>query len=169
MARLGRHRFSTDVATPQDGAGTSEAGAAERYCALCGQQTSTSGPAIERFGEPFCSEAHAEDFVKAVRTARVQITAATPETTEIARAESSAEAAPKPQSWKGPLKMAICCGAPMLALVVLAGGGGALLGAAGGLLPVLAALACPLAMLFMMRGMFKTGDKEKAGDKGGEK
>ena len=169
MARLGRHRFSTDVATPQDGAGTSEAGAAERYCALCGQQTSTSGPAIERFGEPFCSEAHAEDFVKAVRTARVQITAATPGTTEIARAESSAEGAPKPQSWKGLLKMGLCCGAPLLVLVVLAGGGGAVLGAAGALLPALAMLACPLGMYFMMRSMSKRGDQENSKDKGGER
>ncbi|MGH2610308.1 MAG: DUF2933 domain-containing protein, partial [Tepidiformaceae bacterium] len=62
--------------------------------------------------------------------------------------------AAKGWSWKQALKMAACCGAPMLALVVLAGGG-ALLGAAGAVLPLLAALACPLGMFFMMRAMWK--------------
>jgi hypothetical protein len=49
--------------------------------------------------------------------------------------------------------MAACCGLPLLVLVLLAGGGGALLGAGAAVLPLLAVLACPLGMLFMMRAM----------------
>lgn len=169
MAKLGQHRFSADVTTPKDGAGAPDTKPAERYCALCGQQADPRGTAVDRFGEAFCSDAHAQEFAKAVRTARVQIAAASPGTTEIARAESSAEGASKAQSWKGLLKMGLCCGLPILALVVLAGGGGAVLGAAGALLPVLAVLACPLGMYFMMRGMSKTGDKGDSKDKGGDR
>jgi len=58
---------------------------------------------------------------------------------------------------------------PILVLVFLAGGGGALLGAAGALLPFLVALACPIGMYFMMRGMMKTGQQENPKDKGEEK
>ena len=64
-----------------------------------------------------------------------------------------------PQGWdpKRVLKMAVCCGLPILAVVLLAGGGGTLLGAGAAILPVLALLACPLAMLFMMWGMRNHG------------
>lgn len=66
------------------------------------------------------------------------------------------------------LKLAVCCGAPLLVLVFLAAGGSALLGAAGGilsvLLPILALLACPLAMLFLMRGMRPGAKSERAAD-----
>ena len=168
MARLG-NRIVAEVTTPQNGAGAGDTKPGERYCAFCGEAANVQGLATERFGEPFCSEGHAEEFVKAVRTARVQIAAASPGTTEIARAESSAEDAPKPPSWKGLLKMGLCCGAPLLVLVVLAGGGGAVLGAAGALLPALAMLACPLGMYFMMRSMSKRGDHENSKDKGGER
>jgi hypothetical protein len=70
----------------------------------------------------------------------------------------------KSWDWKMALKMALCCGAPLLALVVLAGGGGLLLGAAGSVLPLLAALACPIGMYFMMRGM-SHGHHDGRGDK----
>ena len=78
-----------------------------------------------------------------------------------------APAAPSGQ-WKTALKMAACCGLPILALVVLAGGGGVLLGAAGDALPLLAALACPLAMFFMMRGMMKGQHGDKRSPRDGE-
>ncbi|MGH7417424.1 MAG: DUF2933 domain-containing protein, partial [Candidatus Rokuibacteriota bacterium] len=55
------------------------------------------------------------------------------------------------------LKLGACGGLPILALVFLAGGGGALLGAGAAVLPVLALLACPLGMFFMMRGMRQNG------------
>jgi hypothetical protein len=64
--------------------------------------------------------------------------------------------------------MGACVGAPLLALAFLAGGGGAVLGAAGALVPILAFLACPLAMYFMMRSMSKMGDKERRPEKGEE-
>ena len=169
MAKLGQNRMWQAVATPQDGSGAQDAAPSARYCALCGQEASPSAAAIERFGEPFCSEAHAGEFTKAVRAARVQAVATEPSTTEMERLEGSAEVAAKQQSWKGLLKMGLCCGAPLLAVVVLAGGGGAVLGAAGAFLPALAMLACPLGMYFMMRSMSKTGQRDDRGDKGEQK
>jgi len=111
---------------------------------------------------------HAEGFVNEVRAARIQAAAlrtAEPATTETARPEQPAARAPKQQGWKRYLKMGACCGLPLLALVFLAGGGGALLGAAGALLPLLAVLACPLGMYFMMRSMAKMEHKENPEDK----
>jgi len=71
----------------------------------------------------------------------------------------------KQQNWKRYLKYGVCCGAPILALVVLAGGGGAELGAAQGLLPIAAAVACPLVMYFMMRSMSHVDQHKNPGDK----
>ena len=124
-----------------------------RYCAFCGAEAGQEG-APERFGEIFCSDAHAEEFVKGVRAVRVQTAVAGG--AEVQRTDGTA----KPWDWKMALKMAVCCGAPLLVLVVLAGGGGALLGAAGALLPLLALLACPLGMYFMMRGR-STGNQQQ--------
>lgn len=166
MARLGRNRISAEVTKPQDGTGARGAKPGERYCALCGDAANIHGSATERFGEAFCSEGHAEEFVKAVRTARVQSAAAAPSTTEIER-PGAAEAVPKLPDWKAYLGKALCWGAPLVALVFLLGGGGAVLGAAGALLPYLALLACPLGMYFMMRTTSKMGDKGNPGDKGG--
>jgi len=59
---------------PQDGTKVRDITSGERYCAFCGEEA--KGLAIERFGEVFCSEAHAEQFVKEVRAARVQAAAA---------------------------------------------------------------------------------------------
>ena len=170
MARLGQNRMGTEVATPQNGQGA-DAKPGERFCASCGHPVDADGPGVEfeRFGEAFCSEAHAEEFATAVRTARVQAVATAPSGTEMERSERSTEVAATQQSWKGLLKMGLCCGLPILALVVLAGGGGALLGAASGLLPIVALLACPLGMYFMMRSMSKTGQRDDRGDKGGQK
>jgi Protein of unknown function (DUF2933) len=61
---------------------------------------------------------------------------------------------------------AFCWGAPLLVVTfVLAGGTGVVAGAAGAVLPFLAALACPLGMYFMMRGMSKMGDHGNTKDK----
>ncbi|MBI3105581.1 MAG: DUF2933 domain-containing protein [Candidatus Rokubacteria bacterium] len=136
-----------------------------RYCAFCGAEVGQEG-APERFGEIFCSDAHAEEFVTGVRAVRGE--GAVAGGAEIQRTGETAPEQPtgaaKPWDWKMALKMAACCGAPVLALVVLAGGGGALLGAAGSLLPVLAFLACPIGMYFMMRGMSK-GHQQQPKDK----
>ena len=132
-----------------------------RYCAFCGVAAGSDGAAPERFGEVFCSVGHAEEFVKGVRAARANAVAAASEAAEpaTAGAADATAVAAKGGSWKQALKMAACCGAPMLALVVLAGGGGALLGAAGAVLPLLAALACPLGMFFMMFFMMRARSK----------
>jgi protein-S-isoprenylcysteine O-methyltransferase Ste14 len=142
-----------------------------RVCAYCRGAIGLHAPTIERFGEPLCSGAHAEAFVNGVRAARVQAAAAL----EAARAgtdrrdQPDAAGTPAQWNWKRCAKMAACCGTPMLALVLLAGGGGALLGAAAGLLPLLAVLACPLGMFFMMRGMMRGGQEDKRPPRDGER
>ena len=168
MAEPMQQKVSKELATPKDGNGPRVKRPAERYCVFCGGDAEGHGHATERFGEVFCSDGHAEEFVDEVRAARIQAAAlrtAEPATTETARPEQPAARAPKQQGWKRYLKMGACCGLPLLALVFLAGGGGALLGAAGALLPLLAVLACPLGMYFMMRSMAKMEHKENPEDK----
>ena len=48
-----------------------------RHCAYCGHALAGDAPVIERFGEPFCSEPHAEEFTAGVRAARMQAAAGT--------------------------------------------------------------------------------------------
>lgn len=153
-----------DVLTSEHGNTPLAPKPAGRYCSFCGEEARTDVPAVERFGDVFCSDEHAEAFVQQVRMARVQAAAsvATPEKLE--RGLDSTPAPPARPNWKRYLTMAACCGAPLLALVVLAGGGGALLGAAGSLLPVLALLACPLGMFFMMWAMSKAGHHKSPRD-----
>ncbi len=140
-----------------------------RYCAYCGRELDRSAAEIERFGEPFCSDAHAEAFVSGVRAARVQASATLEPAQAGAGVGDQPSAEPAAWNWKRLAKMAVCCGAPMLALVVLAGGGGALLGAAGSVLPLLIALACPLGMFFAMRGMMKATPRAEGKGPGEEK
>jgi len=45
------------------------------HCGYCGHPISEPGPLAERFGERFCSEAHAEEFAAGVREARIQAAA----------------------------------------------------------------------------------------------
>jgi hypothetical protein len=75
-------------------------------------------------------------------------------------AADASEAPPQQkQSWlRGSLGMAICCGAPLLLLIAIPFLGatfGSLAAAASGLLSIVAVLACPLGMYFMMRNMNK--------------
>jgi hypothetical protein len=172
MAKLGRHRFSAAVTTPTDGAGASGVKPAERYCAHCGQPADPGAPAIDRFGEAFCSDAHAQEFLHAVRATRVQ--AAAGAQTAVERSAAPGEVTPQQRDWKAYLGKALCWGAPLLVVAfVLSGGTGALAGAAGAVLPFLALLACPLGMYFMMRAMAKTGDQGRSHgdskDKGGDR
>lgn len=172
MAKLGRNRMWREVATPQDGSGAQDVAPPARYCALCGQEATPGGPVIERFGEAFCSDAHAEEFTKEVRAARVRA-AAVVSPTDARQPAEAADATPHQRNWKASLGKALCWGAPLLALVLVLGGGlgggSALASAASGLLPVLALLACPLGMYFMMRSMGKSGQQDDGGDKGGQK
>jgi hypothetical protein len=163
MAKLERDRIETGGG--DHGAGARAAGAADRYCAVCGTPVKADGPSIERFGEPFCSEPHATEFVDQVRAVRVQEVASAP-----AAAPACALGSGAPGSWKGSLGKALCWGAPVLIVAALVlGGTGALAGVAGAALPYLAALACPLGMYFMMRSMSKMGHDDNSGDKGGQK
>ena len=151
MATLDQHR--ADGAVPETAAG--------RDCALCGQRA--SGSAVERFGGPFCGAAHAEEFVQAVRAARVQAAATALAPAEMSTVEVSAT--PARRDWKASLGKALCWGAPLLVLVAVLGGGSSLLGAASAFLPVLALLACPLGMFLMMRAMAKMGQHDGRGDR----
>ena len=121
------------------------------YCPVCGIEVFS--PVEVRFGEMFCSQSHADEFVEKVQAVRIQAAAALAEQPAPSVASTS-----KPRDWKHYVKAGVCVGAPLLALLVLVGGGGAVLGAAGALLPVLALLACPLAMYFLMRSMSRTGE-----------
>ena len=128
-----------------------------RHCAYCGHTITDEATAPERFGERFCSEAHADEFVVGVRAARIQAMART-DKTEVRDATKGADAcalaSPAQRGWSAHLKRAACWGAPVLLLVALpliwSGGWVA---AGGSLLSVLALLACPVGMYFMMRGM----------------
>jgi hypothetical protein len=129
-----------------------------RHCGYCGhpiREDSSSVP--ERFGERFCSEAHAEDFVAGVRAARLHAAtggASTPARTDLVTGNTCATAPAGPPTWRDFLKRAACWGAPVLLLVaipLLWSGGWAAAG--GSLLSALAVLACPLGMYVMMRGM----------------
>ncbi len=141
-----------------------------RHCPICGAEVPSSTDT--RFGEAFCSATHAEEFVEKVRAAKIQAAAAlavrSPEA-EARHPEPSVAAAPAQPNWKRYVKMGVCVGVPLLALVFRAGGGGAVLVAAGALVPILAFLACPLAMYFMMRGMSKMEHRESPRDKADEK
>ena len=56
---------------------------------------------------------------------------------------------------KGPLGMAICCGAPLLLVAAISLFGLSLVAIASGALSLVAVLACPLGMWIMMRMMMK--------------
>jgi len=128
-------------------------------CAICGVRGNGNGPAIERFGEGFCSEAHAEEFAQAVRAARVQAALARQAGEPAARAAGRS-------GWKAAMGKAICWGVPVLAIVFVLAGGVPALGAATAALPLLGALACPLAMYLMMRSMSHTGHQDSREGKG---
>lgn len=123
--------------------------AAEPHCAYCGQRIDAA-PTIERFGEWFCSDAHAEQFVEGVRAARIEV-AARRDTTDACGSLPPAGQ----RTWKDYVKRNACWGAPLLLLLAipLFWSGGALAAAGGSLLSLLAVLACPLGMYFMMRAM----------------
>ena len=117
------------------------------HCAYCGHPISGAADAPARFGDRFCSDAHADEFVTGVRAARMEAAA---------RSENGACAVTTPgrASWRDSLKRGLCWGAPLLLLLAIPLFWSRGWAAAGGLLLTVAALiACPLAMYFMMRGM----------------
>lgn len=122
------------------------------HCAQCGHVLSPADDVPPRFGERFCSEAHAGAFVAGVRAARMERAAGVREGGDPA-ARASGTSAPGAAGPSGGFTRALCWGAPLLALL------GALVWASGwapsggALLTGLALLACPLGMYFMMRSM----------------
>lgn len=140
---------------------------AVQHCAFCGVRVSDAEPATERFGEPFCSEAHAEEFVREVRAARVQAAAAAVES-PMPQATGRVVDDPVPARRTRRWLTWVCWGTPLLLLLSLPllTSGGDVAAAAGSVLSVLALLACPLAMLVMMRGMGGTSHGGGAGQAG---
>jgi hypothetical protein len=128
-----------------------------KHCAYCGHAIGDDTPAPERFGRRFCSESHADEFTTDVRNARIAAaagaeTASAPE--RQAAAGGCGLSAGGERRWKTYLKRGACWGAPLLLLLAIplfATGGWAAAG--GSLLTVFSALACPIGMYLMMRGM----------------
>ena len=121
-----------------------------RHCAYCGVPVADDRPPVERFGERFCSDAHAEEFTAGVRESRMQAAARVGTSAASCGVSSSA-----PRTWTDYLKRAACWGAPVLLLLAipLFWSGGAVAATGGSILTALAFLACPLGMYFMMRAM----------------
>jgi hypothetical protein len=139
----------------------------DTYCPICGRDA--ANPSLNRFGEFFCSEAHVEEFAKDVRTKTATQAAATQAVTTTSPApccatDTKVGATQQKGRLGGFLKMAVCCGGMLLLLpalgLVSAGG---LAAVAGSALSVVAALACPIGMYFMMRGMMKQGNQAAHG------
>jgi hypothetical protein len=126
------------------------------YCAVCGEDSRIHGTPVYRFGEALCSEAHAEAFAAAVQAERARRAARDSNVLSQEGSEAGAHcavASSGSSGWKRWGMQALCWGAPLLAVMLLFGGGGSLWGAAQAALPYLALLACPLAMILMMRAM----------------
>ncbi|MBI1727239.1 MAG: DUF2933 domain-containing protein [Candidatus Rokubacteria bacterium] len=130
------------------------------YCGFCGIDLASEAIPSRQFGLPFCSEVHAEVFAREVRAARVAGVAAAGNGGERQSVGAPDRAHGKRWDLKRLLKLAACWILPILAVVFLAGDGAALLGAGAAALPVLAVLACPLAMFFLMRAMAGHEDGE---------
>jgi hypothetical protein len=139
------------------------------HCAYCGHRIQADAAAIERFGEPFCSEGHAEEFARGVRAARMEAAARREEAAgREPRTPTACSLPPGGQrTWGDTLKRGACWGAPLLLLLAipLLWSGSALGAAGGSLLSVLAVLACPLGMYFVMRAM---GGMQHGGSRGDE-
>jgi len=142
---------------PNDAARTMTEPATEPHCAYCGHRIEADTAVIERFGEPFCSEGHAEQFTQGVRAARIEAAARQEEVAGREPQTPPACSLPPPgqRTWRDTLRRGACWGAPLLLLLAipLFWSGSALGTAGGSLLSVLALLACPLGMYFMMRAM----------------
>ncbi len=131
--------------------------AAPSHCGYCGLRIAEEVAAPQRFGERFCSEGHADEFAAGVRAARIGAAARREDRDAHPAATNGMACALPPagqRSWRDSLKRAACWGAPvllLLAIPLLWSEGWAAAG--GSLLSVLALLACPLGMYFMMRSM----------------
>ncbi len=154
------HQQEADGPRPSDGCREGERATpsieATAHCAYCGRRVPPDADALERFGERFCSLAHADEFVAGVRARRMEAAAGSARETST-RADHAGACARLPagqQGWRDSLKRGACWAAPLLLLLavplVWSGGSAA---AGGTLLTAIAFLACPLGMYFMMRAM----------------
>lgn len=83
-------------------------------------------------------------------------TAELPASQKVEAAQGSEACSIGKKGWlKGPLGMAICCGAPLLLVAAISFFGLSLGAIASGALSLAAVLACPLGMYFMIRMMMK--------------
>jgi hypothetical protein len=126
-----------------------------RFCAYCGHPVPADQPRIERFGQPFCSHVHAEDFTSGVRNARMTEAAAKPLASTPPAAATCSMPPAGQRTWSDYLKRGACWGAPLLLLLALPllWSGNSIAAAGGSLLSLAALLACPIGMFFMMRAM----------------
>jgi hypothetical protein len=141
-----------------------------QYCAYCGHPLAHD---LVVPGELFCSGSHADEFAARVRAARVEAAIGREKTqgrTNVSGAAGCNLPAQGSRSWAEYLKRGACWGAPVLVLLaipLLWRGGWAAAG--GSFLSVVALLACPLGMYFMMRSMMamqaQPGAKESDRDK----
>lgn len=128
------------------------------YCAVCGMDLRTHGAEIQRFGEAFCSQAHADDFAAAVTAERVQLAlrneapARNGTVPEDPAGHCATMAAAGASPWKKWGMRALCWGGPLLALALVLGGG-SILPSGASILSTLALLACPIGMGAMMWSM----------------
>jgi hypothetical protein len=130
------------------------------FCAYCGHPVRPDQPRIERFGQSFCSDVHADDFTAGVREARMTEAAARPPAATSCRSMPPAGQ----RTWIDYLKRSACWGAPLLLLLALPliWSGSSIAAAGGSLLSVVALLACPLGMFFMMRSMAGMSKSQQA-------
>lgn len=142
--------------------------AAPSHCGYCGHPLADDAPAPQRFGERFCSEPHADEFATGVRAARVDAAARRVDLdASLVATHGTACALPSAgkRRWRDRVKRVACWGAPVLLLLAMpliwAGGWAA---ASGSLLSMLALLACPVGMYFMMRSMMNMQQGPSAPD-----
>jgi len=146
-------------------------GTEQDYCPICGKDA--SDPALKRFGEYFCSEAHVTEYAREVR-ARLGKEQAAVAVEAAVEQDGTEPGAAKQGGLSRLLKLGACCAAPILALVILVpllqGGATGLAAIGGNLLYFAALLACPLGMYFMMRSMQRTqqGEEGEGHDKSGD-
>ena len=77
--------------------------------------------------------------------------------------EGSAACPMNERGWlKGPLGMALCCGAPLLLIAVISFFGFSLGALASGALNLVALFTCPVGMFLMMRMMMKDKKEDQA-------
>ena len=148
----------------------SQDGGGELYCPICGRDGDTG---VKRFGHLFCSEAHLAQFASE-RRAKAEPEEASASAVEAKGQGEAGNAMAYGIGTKGGLRkmgwcLAACLGL-LIAVPLIASGG--LAATAGSLLSVVAFLACPIGMYFMMRGMMKMnqpGPKDGSDGKGDAK